>query len=96
MNYEVLQTEKAYRSQQTNTFIIVFKDYQRPTKIQVAQMLKQGGFHPLNINKAVPARKIKSRGGRRNTVQVKRPTKYYVTLAQGETLVQESQNDQVA
>jgi hypothetical protein len=93
MIYEVLQTEKAYRTQIKNTYIIVFKDYAKPTKIQVAQMLKQAGFTALNVNKVISPSKSKTKGGRRTQVRVRRPVKYYVTLKAGETLIQETPAD---
>jgi len=90
MFYEVLQTEKAYRVQEKNTFLITFKAGANPTKIQVQQMLKKNGLNPLKVNKVVPHKKRKSRNGRRTNVTISRPTKYYITLKEGETLIQET------
>lgn len=89
MNYEIIQSEKAFRSQEKNTFVIVFKDNLSPNKIQVSQLLKQSGFTPLSVNKVISHRKTKSKNGRRSSIRVKRPTKYYVTLKSGETLINE-------
>lgn len=93
MIYEVLQTEKAYRTQEGNTYAVVFRNNEQPTKVQVKQMLKQGGFTPLKVTKVVPPTKTKSRNGRRSTIRVKRPVKYYITLKEGETLIQDTNQE---
>ena len=90
MNYQVLQTEKAYRTQERNTYILTFGSQDKPTKIQVVQLLKKAGFNPIKVNKVVQPSKTKSRNGRRTTLTVKRPCKFFVTLKQGETLIQET------
>jgi ribosomal protein L23 len=94
MIYEVLQTEKAYRTQEKNTYIITFKNNVTPTKVQVMQELKKLGLNPTKVNKVVPPRKTRSRNGRRTNITVRRPVKYFVTLKQGETLIQEAANEE--
>jgi hypothetical protein len=89
--YEVIQTEKSYKSQQQNTFVIVFKDKSYKTnKIELARLLKSQGFDATNISAVNTPAKTKTRGSKRNTIKVTKPRKYYVTLKAGQQLVNKS------
>lgn len=90
--FYLLQTEKAYKSQQQNIYTLVFHDkaYQ-PNKIEVAKLLKSAGYHALSITtiKLPPKRKL--RGGNRRTVLQKRSKKYLVRLAPGQSIKESDQ-----
>lgn len=90
--YQVLQTEKSYRAQLNNTYVISFKDKSfQPNKIEVAKLLSKEGFHPLSVTVVNPRSKMKRRGGTSRLVKQTRPRKYYVKLQAGETLTPDTE-----
>lgn len=91
--YEVIQTEKSYKSQQLNTFVIVFKDKAYKTnKIELTKLLKSQGFDAVNITSVNTPSKTKTRGSKRNAIKVTKPRKFYVTLKIGQQLLNKTED----
>ena len=90
--FKLVQTEKSYKVQENNFFMISFVDKNfKPNKIEVCKLLKAKGFNPLKITIVNPYNKKKKRGKSNSLVEQKRFKKYYVKLSNGEK-IEESNN----
>jgi ribosomal protein L23 len=85
--FKLIQTEKNYLTQVSNTYLIGFVDKNfKPNKIEVTKMLRLAGYNPLKINVLNTYKKSKRRGKAGNTITTKSFKKYYVRLKVGETI----------
>jgi ribosomal protein L23 len=85
--YTLVQTEKSYKVQGDNFYLIGFPDKNfTPNKIEVKKMLVKDGLHPLKITIVNPYSKLKRRGKKNSMVAQKRFKKYYVKLQPGEKI----------
>ncbi len=89
----LIQTEKAYNSQQLQTFVVSFVGNYQPNKIELTKTLKKSGLNPLQINVVNLPSKTKKKGMKKRTVKHSRPSKYYIKLKVGETLDEDKLNE---
>jgi len=82
----LVQTEKAYNLSQQRMFVLSFPAAIAPNKIQLTQILRANGLHPIKINVVNLPAKVKVRGSKRRIKLQKRPVKFYVKLQPGEVL----------
>lgn len=95
-SFKLVQTEKSYRVQQNNFFMISFVDKNfTPNKIEVVKILKKEGLHPIKVTIVNPYTKKKRRGKQNNLVDQKRLKKYFVKLPAGEKIEEEKSNELV-
>jgi ribosomal protein L23 len=93
--FRLVQTEKSYKVQENNFFMISFVDKNyTPNKIEVAKILKKQGLTPLKITVVNPYNKLKKRGKQNNLVEQKRFKKYFVKLKPGQK-IEETTNETV-
>jgi ribosomal protein L23 len=92
--YRLVQTEKSYKVQENNFFMISFNDKSfTPNKIEVVKLLKKDGLNPLKVTVVNPYNKLKKRGKQNNIVEQKRYKKYFVKLKAGEKIEEEKTNE---
>lgn len=95
MTYQLIQTEKSYNLQQQNYYVIAFSDKTfQPNKIQVTQILAKDNLDVLDVKVINTYKKSKFKGKKRNVVKQIRPKKYYVKLAQGQSIQSSNENQQ--
>ena len=58
----LVQTEKAYNLSQQHVFVLSFSAAVAPNKIQLTQILRANGLHPIKINVVNLPTKVKVRG----------------------------------
>jgi ribosomal protein L23 len=88
--FRLVQTEKSYKVQEKNFFMINFVDKSfTPNKIEVVKLLKAQGLNPLKVTVVNPYGKMKRRGKQSNLVEQKRFKKYYVKLPAGQKIEEE-------
>jgi ribosomal protein L23 len=94
--FRLVQTEKSYKVQENNYFMISFVDKSfTPNKIEVVKILKKQGLHPLKVTVVNPYSKLKKRGKQNNIVEQKRFKKYFVKLKAGEKIEEEKNNETI-
>lgn len=83
----LLQSEKAYLTQQSGVFQICFlKSKGECNKIELEKMLKNLSLDVLKINTVNQYSKIKVRGKARRKTTQNRPKKYFVKLKPGQII----------
>jgi len=83
----LVQTEKAYKGQETNTYTLVFAQKKYNTnKIELTKLLRKQGLNPLKVTTTNTQQKVKKRGKSGNKVLQFRPQKYFVRLKIGELI----------
>lgn len=83
----LVQTEKAYQSQQSSTFVLSFIDRNYSTnKIEITKLLTKAGLHPLKVTLTNTQQKLKKRGKGSKLIKQFRPKKFYVRLSAGELI----------
>jgi ribosomal protein L23 len=83
----IQRTEKAYQQMQKNVFVLVFDDIKfAPNKTELAKILKKHSLDAVQVRVVKPYSKVKLRNSRANKIRVARPTKYYVTLKEGQSI----------
>ncbi|MBC7472064.1 MAG: 50S ribosomal protein L23 [candidate division SR1 bacterium] len=94
--FKLVQTEKSYKVQENNFFMIYFVDKSfTPNKIEVAKILRKEGLNPLKVTVVNPYKKLKKRGKQNNIIEQKRYKKYFVKLKAGEKIEEENNNELV-
>lgn len=89
--FRLVQTEKSYKVQENNFFMIYFIDKAfTPNKIEVVKILKKQGLNALKVTVVNPYKKLKKRGKQNNLIEQKRYKKYFVKLKAGEKIEEEN------
>ncbi len=85
--FRLVQTEKSYKVQADNFYLIQFMDQSfEPNKIEVAKLLKAQGKTALKITVVNQYKKLKRKGKKSKVIAQKRLKKYYVKLKVGEII----------
>jgi ribosomal protein L23 len=88
---QLIQTEKSYRTQQNNTYMLTFAERSFSTnKIELEKLLKKNGLNVLKITTTNTQQKTKRRGKAGKTILQFRPQKYYVRLRLGEIITEDT------
>lgn len=83
----LVQTEKAYKAQETNTYVLVFGQKNFSTnKIELTKLLRKQGLTPIKVTTTNTQQKLKKRGKSGNIITQFRPQKYFVRLKIGELI----------
>jgi ribosomal protein L23 len=86
----LIQTEKAYLTQQSGVFQIYFqKSRGEKNKIELEKLFKSINLDVVKINSTNQYGKIKIRGKARRKVTQNRPKKYFVRLKPGQIINEE-------
>jgi ribosomal protein L23 len=87
----LIQTEKAYKVQVTNTYVLTFLEKHYTTnKIELEKLLVKSGLKPTKITTTNTQQKLRKRGKAGRLITQFRPQKYYVKLASGQTINEET------
>ena len=90
--FELVQTEKSFLAQKDNYYLINFKNKNfTPNKIEVTKFFIKEGYTVVSVNVINQYRKLKKRGSKNKSIAIKRPKKYYIQLAPGQSIKSENQ-----